>query len=118
MRPISPRLHGVLDYGSVAFMLAAPGLLGLRGPARTLSYSFAGLYLGVSVFTRMPLGLVKAIPFPVHGRIELASAPALLALPWLTGAFGTRRERAYFLGLLATVLSAYSLTDWQGNTEE
>ena len=116
-KPISPLGHGVLDYGSVAFMLAAPSLLGLRGPARTLSYAFAGMYLGVSALTRMPLGLAKLIPFPVHGTIELASTPALIGLPLLLGALGTTRERLYFAGLLGTVLTAYSLTDWQAGAE-
>lgn len=118
MKPISPRLHGYVDYAAVGLMLAAPSLLGLKGPARTLSYLFAGTYLGVSVFTDMPLGLKKVIPFPTHGAIELGSGPALLALPMLTGAFKTGTERAYFLSLLGTVLAAYTLTDWQGNTED
>ncbi len=116
-KPITPFSHGVLDYGSVAFMLAAPSLLGLNGPARTLSYAFAGMYLGVSALTRMPLGLAKVIPFPLHGAIELGTAPALIGLPLLMGAFTTTRERAYFAGLLGTVLTAFTLTDWQAGAE-
>ncbi|WP_045233948.1 hypothetical protein [Deinococcus pimensis] len=118
MKPISPRTHGMIDYSSVALMLAAPSVLGLKGPARLLSYAFAGTYLAVSALTDMPLGVKHALPFPTHGRIELASAPALLALPAMTGALKDPKARLYFLGLLGTVATVYSLTDWQGNTHE
>lgn len=107
----------MIDYSSVALMLAAPALLRLDGRAGLISRLFAGSYLGVSLLTRMPLGVKPVIPFPVHGQIELASAPALLALPLLSGAFKATRERLYFLSLLATVLTVYSLTDWQADPE-
>ena len=107
----------MIDYGSVAMMLAAPKLLGLQGPARTLSYAFAGSYLLLSALTDDPLGLKKMVPFPTHGKVELASAPALVGLPWMMGAMRDPKARMYFLGLLGTVAAVYSLTDWQGNTE-
>ena len=40
-------------------------------------------YVLIVVFTAYPLGLVKAIPFTVHGTIELILSPLLIALPWL-----------------------------------
>lgn len=116
-KPISPRTHGLIDYASVGLMLAAPSLLGLKGPARLLSYAFAGSYLGVSLLTDDPLGLRKLIPFPTHGKIELATAPALVALPALAGGFKETNEKAYFLGLLGTVATVYALTDWQNTAE-
>ena len=115
--PIKPKAHGVLDYGSVALTLAAPALLKLPPAAKTISWAFAGTYLAVSALTDMPLGLSKKIPFPTHGKIELMSAPALLALPYLTGATADPKARNYFLMLFGTVLAAYNLTDWQDKTE-
>lgn len=114
MKPIKPRVHGIIDYAACALMLAAPPLLGLSPAARKLSSAFAGSYLGVSALTDYPPALRRVIPFPVHGRIELATVPALLlvAAPVLQG-----RERLYFLGLAGTVLGAYSLTDWQADPD-
>ncbi|AFZ68462.1 hypothetical protein Deipe_3012 [Deinococcus peraridilitoris DSM 19664] len=116
-KPITPRTHGMIDYGSVALMLAAPSVLGLTGAARTLSYAFGGSYLLLSAFTDDPLGLKRALPFRTHGKLELASAPALLALPWLTGALKDPKARMYFLGLLGTVATVYSLTDWEADPD-
>jgi len=107
----------MIDYGSVAMMLAAPSVLGLNGTARKLSYAFAGGYLLLSALTDDPLGVKKVVPFPTHGKIELASAPAVLGLPLLMGAMRDTKSRAYFMGLLGTVLAAYTLTDWQANPE-
>ncbi len=117
MKPISPRIHGVIDYGAVLLAFAAPSLLGLKGSARPLSYLFGAAYLGVSALTAYPLGLAREIPFPTHGKIELFSAPALLALPWLTGALKRPTERAYFATLLGTVLTVYALTDWDADPD-
>lgn len=113
MKPVTPRLHGVLDYGSCALMLAAPHLLKLGPTARKVSYALAGSYLLVTALTDFPLGLRREIPFPVHGKIELSTIPALL----LTASLQDGRERAYFLALASTVAGAYALTDWEANPD-
>ena len=115
MNLISPRLHGVIDYVACASMLALPVLLGLRPAARSASFAFAGAYLLVSALTDYPPALKRVIPFPVHGSIELVSAPALLLVPALMGVLKDGRERAYFIGLAGTVLSVYALTDWKAD---
>lgn len=117
MKPLTPRRHGIVDYAACALMLAAPPLLGLSPAARRTSALFAGSYLVVTALTDFPLGLRRVIPFPVHGKIELASAPALLALPALLGGLSGTKEKAYFAGLVATVLTAYSLTEWDANPD-
>ena len=59
--------------------------------------------------------LNRVIPFPVHGRVELASVPALLLVPATMGALKGDREQGYFIGLAGTVLSVYTLTDWKAD---
>ena len=111
MKPVSPRLHGVVDYTACAAMLLAPGLLKLGPEARRASQLFATAYLFISVLTDYPPSLRRVIPFPLHGHIELASTPALLAVALSRQG----RERLYFLGLAGVVLSTYTLTDWQAD---
>ena len=113
-KPITPRVHGLIDYAACALMLAAPHLLKLSPKARTASYVLAGSYLGVSTLTDYPVAVRRLIPFPVHGKIELSTVPVLLLLASLGhGA----RDRNYFLGLAGTVLGAYTLTDWQADPD-
>ncbi|ADV67230.1 hypothetical protein [Deinococcus maricopensis] len=118
MNVLSPRQHGLVDYAACAAMLAAPTLLNLNGAARTASYAFAGSYLLVSALTDYPVALRRVLPFPMHGKIELASAPALLAVPALLGALKDNRARAYFVGLTGMVLGTYALTDWDADPDE
>lgn len=113
MKPLTPRLHGFVDYAACGLMLAAPALLRLSPVARTASYALAGSYLGVSLLTDYPPALRRVIPFPVHGKIELTTLPLLLLLASeLEG-----RDRTYFLGLAGMVAGAYSLTDWKADPD-
>jgi hypothetical protein len=116
-KPISRKAHGAIDYGFLGMMLAAPSLLGLTGAARTLSYLLGGVQGGLNAITDQPLAVKRLVPFRTHGTIELASGPAFVLLPVVTGALKQPKARAFFgaaLGLLATV---YALTDWDATTD-
>ncbi len=116
-KPISPNVHGAIDYSSVGLMLLAPSLLGLKGRARTLSYFFGATYAVVSALTDYKLALKRLIPFRAHGLVEISSAPLLVALPLVLGAFKQKSARNFFLGMAATVVTVYSLTDWDADTD-
>jgi hypothetical protein len=110
---ISPRLHGVLDYATVAATLAAPRLLGFPAAAERLCYGLAGSYLGVSLLTDYPLAVRRAIPFPAHGVTEGAIGLALPALPTALGFADHRAARNFVLGLTALTAVVAALTDWR-----
>jgi hypothetical protein len=111
-KPISPKLHGAIDYGFLGLNLAAPSLLGLKGPARMLPYLIGGVQGGLNAVTDQPYAARRAVPFPVHGAIEKWSAPAYVLLPVVTGALKQPRARAYFGGLLGVLATVWPLTDW------
>lgn len=113
MKPISPTLHGVLDYATCAFFALAPSLFHFHGAYATVCYVLAGGYLVISLLTNMPLGAVRAIPFPVHGKLELVSGLVFLASPWLFGfAHDNETARNLFVAAGAVFLVVYFLTDW------
>ena len=119
MKPISPKIHGVLDYATCAFFALAPTLFDLRGPYAIVCYVLAGGYLVISLLTNMPLGAVRVIPFPVHGKLELVSGLVFLASPWLFGfANDNETARNLFMGAGVVFLIVYFLTDWAGQTRE
>ncbi len=110
---ISPTAHGAIDYGFVTLQALAPSLFGLKGSARTLCYTFAGAQGFINTFTDHPLGLKPLIPFKVHGDLETPFVPALLLLPWLTGALKQPNARAYFFSFFTIALANYLLTDYK-----
>ncbi len=87
---IGPKLHGAIDYGFVTLQTLAPTLFGLK----------------------------KVIPFRVHGQLETPFVPALLVLPWLTGALKQGNARAYFFSFFSIALTNYLLTDYKANERE
>ncbi|MDB4887457.1 MAG: hypothetical protein JWN79_2895 [Gemmatimonadetes bacterium] len=113
-KPISPRLHGVIDYSTSAAVAIAPRLLGFPKPARMLADSLAGGYTGLSAMTDYPLGVKRVVPFKAHGAAELAIGLALPAAPWLLGFADNRPARNFFLGLTAVTMVVAALTDWEG----
>ncbi|HEX8323342.1 MAG TPA: hypothetical protein VF595_05455 [Tepidisphaeraceae bacterium] len=115
--PIKRRAHGAMDYGLVAAQFVLPSLLNLKGPARTLSYLFAGTQLAVNAMTDQPLAAKKALPFKTHGTLDAATAPLLLTLPLLTGAIRERKAGAYFFGVFGALAATYVLTDWNAPRE-
>ncbi|HMX30527.1 MAG TPA: hypothetical protein PKC13_33420, partial [Blastocatellia bacterium] len=85
MKKLQPLPHAVIDYAWAVKMMGAPWLLGFaKNKCATRSSVGSGLaIMGSSLFTRYPLGAVNAVPFPVYGVIEAASAVMTIAAPWL-----------------------------------
>lgn len=89
-RPISSRLHGILDYATAAQLIAMPSLLGTGGSRSGLALRAAGVaYLASAATTRYELGLVKLLPFPAHLALDVVGSAGLAAAPFL---LGTRDE--------------------------
>lgn len=111
-KPISPRIHGVLDYATSAAVAAAPQVMDFPKPARVLFESLAAGYTGVSAMTDYPLSVKRVIPFKAHGATELAIAAALPFLPWALGFADHRAARNLCFGLTALTIVVAALTDW------
>ena len=112
-KPITPHLHGVLDYVVVVLFLLAPTLFGFGGTAALLAYALAGVHLLMTVLTDFPLGFVgRVIPFRVHGTVELVVGAALAVLPWLlTDVFG--EAALFFSAAGVAILLVWLLTDYR-----
>ncbi|WAS96549.1 SPW repeat domain-containing protein [Nannocystis punicea] len=114
MRFVSPRVHGVLDYLFAALFLFAPLWLDFRSDAAQLSAFVIGRTLLVlSLLTRYPLGVLRVIPFPVHGGLEMIAAPVLIALPWLAGFHEASLARNFFVGTGLVLLGLWAITDYR-----
>ena len=106
------RAHCATDYGFVAFVLLAPRYFHLADRARLISYGF-GVAAGVlTACTDQPYGVVRVVPFRVHGQIDTPFVPILVLLPWITGVLKQRTARHFFLSFYAAVLTNYLLTDY------
>jgi hypothetical protein len=70
MKFISSTVHGIIDYLVVIFLLASPTLFGFTGVLATFTYILAGFHFLLTILTDYSAGLIKVIPFALHGIIE------------------------------------------------
>jgi len=116
-KPISPLLHGVLDYATVLVTAALPAALDFPPRAAALARGLSAGYLALSAVTDYLLSLTRRVPFATHGRLELLSGFALPLLPWLGGFAQHRASRNFFLALAGVTFVVYALTDWDGTNK-
>jgi hypothetical protein len=117
MKFISPTLHGVLDYLTCGLFLLAPTLFGFTGTYATVCYLLGAGYLVVSLLTNMPLGVVKVLPFWLHGRLELVSGFVFLVSPWLFGFAENGGARIFFMAMGAVFLLVFLCTQWRAQEQ-
>ncbi len=112
-QPIKATAHGVIDYGFFALMTTGPVLAGVSPRLRALSWGVAATQGTINALTDHPVALRRIIPLRIHGWLELAAAPAVIALPPLNGAVSDRRSRTAWLTVLALLATNYTLTDYE-----
>ena len=113
-RSIGAIAHGVIDYAMVIIFAIGPTVAGFHGKQATICYALAVVHFLLTLVTRFPLGVLKTIPFPLHGGIEIVVALLLLVLPWLANFSAGVHSRNFFvlIGLLIAII--FALTDYRG----
>jgi hypothetical protein len=112
LKPISPTMHGAMDYATVMGTAAAPRLLNLPLRAATTAYGIAAAILGLAAFTDFKPGIKHAVPLKAHGMADTAMGLALPAIPWMMGFAKNKKARNFFLGLTGMMALTTALTDW------
>jgi len=112
LKPISPTMHGAMDYMTVMGTAAAPRLLDLPGRAGKAAYGIAAAILGLAAFTDFKPGIKHAVPLKAHGMADTVMGLALPAVPWMMGFAKNKKARNFFLGLTGMMVLTTMLTDW------
>lgn len=113
MKILSPRGHGYIDYLVVLGFFAAPQVLEFTGTPAVVCYAVACIHLALTVATNAPWGVVRVIPFPLHGIVEFFAAVGLMAMPWLIGAAADPAVKPFFIGSGLFVLIVFLITDYR-----
>lgn len=112
---LNARMHGFADFAVVALFGLGPTLFGFTGIVSTLCYGLAGVHLTLTLLTNFPFGVVKVVPFNIHGWVELAVAPTLVAIPWVFGFGQETTAMTFFTAFGAVVFGAWMCTDYKNN---
>ena len=118
MKVISPRIHGYFDFLTVFIFLLAPTLLGLGQLPAMLAYGLAVVHLIVTLASDFPFGVVKLIPFTVHGWIERMVGPLLIAIPFILNFSDEEVARNFYIAMGIIIIVAGILTDYQAEVRD
>jgi hypothetical protein len=113
MKILSPRVHGYLDYLVVVAFALAPTLLDFSKTPATISYVLAAVHLTETLITKFPLGLIKILPFTVHGSIEFVLSFVLVAMPWIFGYADEPAARNYYVASGIGLFLVWVMTDYK-----
>lgn len=115
MKVLNGMMHGLIDYASVLILALGPTVSGFTGPQARICYVLAFVHLLLTLATKFPLGVLKAVPFPTHGAIELLVSILLVVLPWIAGFSAGVNSRNFFLFMGLIIFVVWLVTDYLGS---
>jgi hypothetical protein len=115
---LGPGTRTVVDYSIAALFLTAGALFWKRHKSASLSSLVcgAGVLLN-TLFTDYPGGVVPAISFETHGKIDVGLAGLTAAIPGLMGFADDAQARFFEATAVAETLAA-GFTDYRDEPEE
>ena len=115
MKFISPKIHGIIDYLVVVFLLASPTIFGFTGLLATFTYALGGVHLLLTILTAYSAGLIKVIPLALHGLIEFVVGIVLIVLAY-TLFKDDATGKLFYIVFGTVVLLTWLVTDYTGKT--
>lgn len=116
MKILSPVAHGVIDIAFITVVAMAPIMLDLVPAVDTACFVMAGGYLLLTLMTDFRYGLIRLVPYPVHGWLDLLTGIALVAAAFIFGFESGSAERNLFLALGIVSIVTWFITDWRAQT--
>lgn len=112
MKIISSKIHAILDYVIAIFLIVIPNLIHLSNFATAFSITLGIIHLILTFVSNFKGGVIKLVPFPVHGTIELIESLTLVVLSFTI--FGANKtDHFYFAGLAIALFATFILTDYK-----
>jgi hypothetical protein len=113
MKVLNPKIHGILDILVTIVLFIAPSIFHFRREAAATSYVLGAAYIVIILATAYQYGLVKLLPFTVHGAVELILSPFLIAMPWIAGFGYDMAGRDFFVVAGIALFIVWLLTDYK-----
>jgi hypothetical protein len=115
---LNSKTHGAIDYLVVVFLFLSPTLFGLKDITTTFTYVLATIHLLLTITTKFEFGLVKIIPFKIHGVIELIVSIVLIGVAFYLGNLEGQLSRNFYLSFGVAVFITWLITDYKNSLEK
>lgn len=113
MKIIDAKVHGMIDYLVVAFLILSPTIFGMNETTSMVTYALGGIHLILTLLTDFDYGRFSVLSFKTHGFIEIMVAMALVPIALLLGDEETAFARQYFLALAGVIFVVWVLTNYK-----
>jgi hypothetical protein len=110
---LSSRIHGVIDYLVVMFLLVSPSLFGLSGITSVFTYILGGVHLILTLTTNYELGVIKVVSLKIHGMIELIVSIALFIIAFYLGTIDGLISRNFYILFAIAVFITWLVSDYK-----
>ena len=114
-KPITPTLHGIIDYAFAATLLLAPRLLGLNKKASRLYKLLALEVITYSALTNYPAGVTPVISYDMHRKIDGVNIAGLVAGTMCKDIKKEKAALAFHIGMTTLAIGSVLLTDWDAD---
>jgi hypothetical protein len=116
--PISPQLHGTLDYPLAAVLIAGPLVLHFNDDtAKVLVLVLGGAATLLAVGTNWSRGIIRILPPVLHGIADIGATIVLIAAPFVLGYSGHTLAMVFSVVVGAGGLGATLLTRFESDLE-
>lgn len=110
-------LHAVADYAVGLLLIVAALIVGGSTEAVAAGVVVGAVIVGLSMFTRYPLGVVKVVPFTLHSAGDYLATVLLLAAPFALGFSSSDSGLSIlYVGAGIAVLAVSLVTNYQYGT--
>ena len=113
---LNSKVHGLIDYIFVILLLSSPTLFGLPMMTSNFIYALGIIHLLLTVITNFEFGLIKVVPFKIHGVIELLVAILLFPIAFYMGNMEGELSRNFIMGVGVAVFLTWLISDYKKNT--
>lgn len=116
-KPISPKVHALIDYALVSSLLTLPSLLDFSHNVKKIYTAEALALLVYVALTDQPAAVKPLIPFPVHGKIDPFNVGQFALQTFLKPFRKDKQAQLFNIGFTALAGITVLLTDWNGPTK-
>ena len=115
--PISPRLHGILDYLLAAALIALPLAVDFHDEtAKVLMLVLGGAAAVLAVCTNWSTGIIRILPPVLHGVADIGATIVLIIAPFVLGFSDHTTATVLYVAIGAGGLVATLLTRFESDT--
>jgi len=118
MKKLSPRVHSILDYFTVLFLLLSPSLFDMQTPGSVFTYVLAIVHLVLTLLTDFPAGVFKVVPLKIHGLIEIIVSIALIAVAVWFRSSGDNVSFYYYLIFAVILFIVWATSEYKSGLRE